>query len=79
MDKTKDLHQNTVICEYNSEIIDRNELIHRYNHHTAPYGIRIINRFEDGALVRGVAGLANHKLFENCNVIRPFKVNGKHF
>ncbi len=74
-------HQNAIICEYNGEIIDKNELIHRYNHHTAPYGIRINrNRFEDGALMRGVAGLANHKSFENCNaVFRPFKANGKYF
>ena len=74
-------HQNAVICEYNGEIIDKNELIHRYNYHTAPYAIRINrNRFEDGALMRGVAGLANHKSFENCNaVFRPFKAYGKFY
>ena len=74
-------NQNAVICEYNGEIIDRNELIHRYHYHTAPYAIRINrNRFEDGAIMRGVAGLANHKSFENCNaVFRPFKATGKYF
>jgi hypothetical protein len=74
-------NQNAIICDYNGEIIDRNELIHRYNYHTAPYGIRINkNRFEDGALMRGIAGLANHKSFENCNaVFRPFKANGKFY
>ena len=72
---------NAPICNYAGEIIDRNEMIHRYNYHTAPYGIRINkNRFEDGALIRGVAGLANHKAFENCNaVFRPFKTNGKFY
>ena len=30
--------------------------------------------------MRGVAGLANHKSFENCNaVFRPFKANGKFY
>ena len=85
IDKTKRpnavlFHQNAVICEYNGEIIDRNELNQRYNYHTAPYAIRIHrNRFEDGALQRGIAGLANHKTVENCNaVFRPFKANGKY-
>ena len=30
--------------------------------------------------MRGIAGLANHKSFENCNaVFRPFKANGKFY
>ena len=30
--------------------------------------------------MRGVAGLANHNSFENCNaVFRPFKANGKFY
>ena len=49
-----------LICQYDGEIIDRDELEDRYDDKTAPYGYQLnANRFEDGALHRGVGTLAN--------------------
>ena len=50
------------IISYDGELIDKEELEDRYGEHTAPYGIQINkNKFEDGALHRGVGTLVNHK------------------
>ena len=60
------------IIRYHGEIINENELIRRYGQFTAPYGIRIRenqNRYEDGAIERGVGSLINHSANEriiNC-------------
>jgi len=52
--------KNDIICQYDGELIDRDELEDRYDNKTAPYGYKLnANRFEDGALHRGVGTLAN--------------------
>jgi hypothetical protein len=70
--------QNAIICEYYGEMINLQTLNHRYNYHNAPYAIRINkNRYEDAAIERGVASLANHQNYlQGGNaVFRPFKRN----
>jgi hypothetical protein len=48
------------IIEYMGEIVDRDELLERYDEHTAPYTVGISkDRYEDAAKVRGVGALAN--------------------
>ena len=50
------------IVPYHGEILSKAQLDARYHNETAPYGIYISkNRFEDGALERGVGTLVNHK------------------
>ena len=52
--------KNDLICQYDGELIDLDELEERYDDKTAPYGYKLnANRFEDGALHRGVGTLAN--------------------
>lgn len=72
---------NAVICEYAGEIIRSNDIIKRYDYHNAPYAIRINkNRYEDAALQRGAASLANHQEYGIGNaVFRPFKRNNEFF
>ena len=56
------------LVEYHGEIINHNELERRYGDKTAPYGIEINhNRYEDGALLRGVGTLINHKPLRQSN------------
>ena len=48
------------IIEYDGELVDSETLQERYGDETAPYGIHINrDRFEDGALHRGVGTLVN--------------------
>ena len=48
------------IAKYYGEIIDKDELINRYEDKTPPYVIGISNnRYEDGAVKRGIGSLAN--------------------
>ena len=50
----------TRLIEYDGELVDSATLEDRYGDETAPYGIHINkNRFEDGALHRGVGTLVN--------------------
>ena len=72
---------NAVIIEYAGEIITSREIIQRYNYYNAPYAIRInSNRYEDAALERGAASLANHEEYTTGNaVFRPFKRNNQDF
>ena len=53
------------ICRYYGEIVNSNTLNRRYTReYTAPYGVTInssSDRYEDGALDRGVGSIANHK------------------
>ena len=64
-DKTKGANDivfraGTRLIEYDGELVDRETLQHRYGDETAPYGIHIRqDRFEDGALHRGVGTLVN--------------------
>jgi hypothetical protein len=62
------------ICDYHGELIDHAELVRRYGTHTAPYGMTIKQheRYEDGALVRGVGTLVNHMTGRNANA--AFKI-----
>jgi hypothetical protein len=68
-----------IICDYNSELIDGNELNHRYGlHNTGPYSAKIKRKkhnpiFEDGALRRGVGSLINHSddpNLVNCEILQ---------
>ena len=53
-------NNNDLICQYDGELIDLHQLEDRYDDKTAPYGYQLnANRFEDGALHRGVGTLAN--------------------
>ena len=57
------------ICPYNGEIINQQQLFHRYGGYTAPYGIQINNgTYEDGARHRGVGSIVNHKPIAQSNV-----------
>ena len=56
------------IISYDGELIDKVELEDRYGNYTAPYGIQINkDKFEDGALHRGVGTLVNHKAHSQSN------------
>ncbi len=57
------------ICYYDGEIISYEQLVQRYsNVRTAPYVIELHNnRYEDGALKRGIGTIINHKPTRNCN------------
>jgi hypothetical protein len=65
MDKTKAANAivfkvGAKIIEYDGELVDSDTLEDRYGDETAPYGIHINrDRFEDGALHRGVGTLVN--------------------
>ncbi len=65
MDKSKVLNEivfkaGTRLIEYDGELVDSATLEERYGDETAPYGIHINrDRFEDGALHRGVGTLVN--------------------
>ena len=65
MDKTKApndiiFRTGTKIIACDGELVDSDTLEERYGDKTAPYGIHIIrDRFEDGALHRGVGTLVN--------------------
>jgi hypothetical protein len=51
------------------EIINQQQLFHKYGQYTAPYGIQInANTYEDGARHRGVGSLINHKPVAQSNV-----------
>jgi SET domain-containing protein len=74
IDKTK--QNNAVIFKkydriigYDGEVVDKEELQRRYRNNIAPYGI-VVNKskdiYEDGALLRGIGTLCNHK--QNSNV-----------
>jgi hypothetical protein len=56
--------ENQVICNYNGELINKNELEKRYGDNTGPYAILINqnnkNRYEDAAVERGIGSLINH-------------------
>jgi len=62
------------ICDYHGELIDKAELVRRYGIYNAPYGMTIKEkeRYEDGALVRGVGTLVNHMPGNRANAC--FKV-----
>ena len=63
-----------VICEYNGEFIDNDELKGRYDDKTAPYGVQLNNNeteYEDAAIYRGVGSMINHsndKYKVNCQL-----------
>jgi hypothetical protein len=53
---------NQKIVQYIGEIVNSDTLQERYGDYTAPYAIQVKkNTYIDGALVRGVANLANHR------------------
>lgn len=72
--------KNAFICEYNGEIIDKDELEERYHDFTAPYAIQVTRtRFEDGALERSVGSLINHKPVPRSNCkFAIHKTQGQH-
>ena len=54
------------ICPYYGEIINLQTLEDRYGIYTAPYGIQVDNNtYEDGARMRGVGSLINHRANPN--------------
>ena len=54
------------LIEYNGELVDSATLEERYGDETAPYGIHINrDRFEDGAIHRGVGTLVNQSITAN--------------
>ena len=56
------------IIAYDGELINDATLKERYGAFTAPYGIQISqDRFEDGALHRGIGSLTNHRPTAQCN------------
>jgi len=58
-----------VVCQYNGEIISQQTLEDRYGDNTAPYGVELRGRKEDGALARGVGTLINHNpRKKNCRI-----------
>ena len=65
MDKTKGPNEivfraGTRLIEYDGELVDSATLEERYGDETAPYGIYVNkDRFEDGAIHRGVGTLVN--------------------
>ena len=71
MDETKPanaiiLRTGTKLIEYDGELVDSTTLEERYGDDTAPYGIHINrDRFEDGALHRGVGTLVNQSPVAN--------------
>ena len=57
---------NEKICPYYGEIINSQTLDNRYGIYTAPYGIKVsANIYEDGAKIRGVGSLINHRANPN--------------
>jgi hypothetical protein len=65
-----------VICNYNGEFIDKDELDRRYGEHTGPYGITISTSgglYEDAAIERGVGAMINHSNSTrriNCHLVK---------
>jgi hypothetical protein len=64
------------ICKYNGERINTRELRKRYGRYTAPYGIKVGNKYEDAALQRGVGSLVNHAIRgTNCSLVHDDDAN----
>jgi hypothetical protein len=58
------------ICYYEGEVLTHDQFLERYTAHdkTAPYTVQLHNnKFEDGALKRGIGSLLNHKRMSGCN------------
>jgi hypothetical protein len=67
-----------IICDYEGEEIDEDELRHRYHQYTAPYCIQIANdEYLDSALERGIGSLANNKPHHNNAKFCISKRNGQ--
>jgi hypothetical protein len=74
-DKTKEPNDivfkaNQKICPYFGEVVTKEILDERYDIHTAPYGIVVSanqNKYEDGAIQRGIGSLLNHKVRSQTN------------
>lgn len=66
--------KNETIVGYNGEIINDNELVHRYGQNTAPYALKVKNDTHiDCACSRGVGSFANHN---NMRIVNArFSVN----
>jgi SET domain-containing protein len=59
--KRRIFKEDDVICSYNGELIDEDELNYRYGNYTGPYAVKISqNRYEDAAIERGVGSMINH-------------------
>ena len=78
---------NHSICEYTGQIMNLADLHRRYDEHnangvriaehTSPYGLELNhNTGIDSALSRGIASLANHKPYNQCNAIFEAKTVG---
>jgi len=63
--------KNQKICNYGSQIINETDLQGRYGNRTAPYALSISNdRYEDGAVERGIGSLINHNPRKaNCKFV----------
>jgi hypothetical protein len=75
---TYNTNEDNIICDYNSELIDKHELNHRYGPNTGPYAAKITRKrhnpiYEDGAIRRGVGSLINHSDdpdLVNCEILK---------
>jgi hypothetical protein len=62
---------NTVICQYDGDVIDNGELIRRYGEKSPQYTVKLSGSFqdranviyEDAALERGIGSMVNHTPF----------------
>ena len=61
------------------EHINKNSLTQRYDSHTAQYGLKLSeNKYEDGALHRGIGTIPNHTTsrFKNAKLVAG-RIDGK--
>jgi hypothetical protein len=70
--------KNDVICNYNGEVINTDELEYRYGNKTGPYAVKISqDLYEDAALQRGVGSMINHTFRQNRINCHLKKRNGR--
>jgi SET domain-containing protein len=58
------------VCYYEGEVLSHEQFLERYSNadKTAPYTVQLHNnKYEDGALKRGIGSLLNHKRMNQCN------------
>jgi hypothetical protein len=58
------------ICYYEGEVLTHDQFLDRYSNadKTAPYTVQLHkNKYEDGALKRGIGSMINHKPTAQCN------------
>jgi hypothetical protein len=69
---------NQLICTYNGEIIDHDELEERYDVKTGPYVVELDrNEYEDGALQRGLGSCINHVTDNRVNAQLVLRRNNR--